>query len=943
MPPSERPALNTPPSRIRPLALWAALAVAIALALSIASAAAAPNPIARDLQQQTGEPDLPAPALTAQPAAGAVELRWTEIPGAARYELWLWKDEETDWQLVSDTITRAAFTHTETTPGATCYYAVRALDDAGEPVSAWSQNVPATIPAAAADQPQLPASTPTPTSTSTPAPLQTRVDSNTAAPQLTAQPAAGAVELRWTEIPGAARYELWLWKDEETDWQLVSDTITRAAFTHTETTPGATCYYAVRALDDAGEPVSAWSQNVPATIPAAAADQPQLPASTPTPTSTSTPAPLQTRVDSNTAAPQLTAQPAAGAVELRWTEIPGAARSELWTWWDRDTGWQFISDTITATNYTDDDVTPGVTYYYAVRALDAAGQALTGWSDYASAVPLPAFTPTPTPTPPSNPAPASSPTATLTPTSTQPPAATPTLTPTPTPTSTPAPSTLPAPDLTAQPAPGAVELRWPEIPGAARYELWTWWNQDTGWQFISDRITETAYTHSELTPGITYYYALRALDAAAAAGPWSGNVSAAPLPASAASPTLTPAPTLTPTPTPTPTAAPNRQLPPPPASLELDPYYRKYLDAGGIPVVASSDVADVHLYHARDIINAMLSHRTDLRATMAANRFRVVIYRHDGCRGPYQTPELRSELPPGRCTNTAGTATVRWLRNRYTGEVLLIVDAVGTAPAVRQPFCNVIFVHEFAHMVHYALAIETALSGSRPLFDSQFDARLKSAYSAAMHAGLYPDAYASTSYREYWAEAVMFWFLPDMLSGVVRTPASVTQLADYDPRAAAIVRDVFRAAALPQCEPLYLRLFGKLTGPGGQPLAGITVSADLRVLNASDRSGYSSVTHSLPTGADGAYLVTINRPRLASLRNQLRQETGASDPVTFFLLAVARRPASGCPAGYLAAASRQVENIAPHHAAEFPIPQTDPAPIPLQIAPTFTWTPRPAC
>ncbi len=803
------------------------------------------------------------------------------------------------------------------------------------------------------------------------APQQQTAEPALPAPALTAHPAAGAVELRWTEMPGAARYELWIWKNEETGWQLVSDALTGSAFTHTETTPGATCYYAVRALDDAGQPVSAWSQNVPAAIPAASDDQPQLAASTPTPTATSTPAPLHARAESNTAAPQLTAQPAAGAVELHWTELPGAARYELWTWWDRDTGWQFISDSITATAFTHDEVTPGTTYYYAVRALDAAGQALTGWSDYAPATPLPAFTPTPTPTPVSDPPPARSPTATLTPASTQPPAATPTLTQTPTPTPTQTqtqtltPTTLPArelpaPDLTAQPGPGAVELRWPEIPRAARYELWTWWSQDTGWQFISDSITETGYTHTELTPGITYYYALRALDAAANAGPWSAFASAVPLPASTATPTQTPAftqtPTLTPTrtptpaptltPTPTPTAAPNRRLPPPPASLDLDPYYRKYLDAGGIPVVASSDVDDLHLYHARDIINAMLAHRPDLRATMAANRFRVVIYKHDGCRGPFQTPELRAELPLGSCTSILGTATVRWLHNRYTGEVLLIIDVLGTAPAVRQPYCNVIFVHEFAHMVHYALAIETALSGSRPLFDSPFDARLKSAYSAAMHAGLYPDAYASTNYKEYWAEAVMFWFLPDMLSGEVRTPASVTQLADYDPRIAAIVQEVFRAAALPHCEPIYVRLFGKLTGPGGQPLAGVTVSADLRLRAATGPYRNRSASHSLPTGADGAYLVIIDKPRLALLQRELRQETGASDHVPYFLLAVARRqwePAAGCPAGYLAAASRQVENISPQDAVEFPVPQTDPAPIPLTIAPTFTWTPRLAC
>ena len=789
-------------------------------------------------------------------------------------------------------------------------------------------------------------------------------------PTLTAHPSAAAVELRWTELPGAASYELWIWCNEETGWQLVSDKLTGAVFTHTEATPGAACYYAVRALDANRDPVSAWSQYVPATVPAS------------TPTPTSTPPPAQSHTASTTSAPQLTARPAPGAVELSWTELPGAAAYELWTWWDRDVGWQFISDNITGSSFTHTELTPGATYYYALRALDAAGNA-GPWSNYPSAIPLPPFTPTstPTPTPASDPAPAPTPTATptSTPASDPAPAPTPTstLTPTTTPTPTPDPnaSALPAPELTAQPAAGEIRLSWKLLSAAVRYELWTWWDRDTGWQFISDSLTGASFTHADLTPGTTYYYAIRALDAAGNAGPWSDYASAtvstasavttpsltpvtastpSPTPTATASPTPSPTPsptssptsTLTFTPTPTPTATPHRDLPPPPASLDLDHYYRKYIDAGGIPVVAPSDVPDAHLYHARDIINAMLSHRPDLRATMAANRFRVVIYKHDGCRGPYQTPELRAQLPLGRCTNLLGTATIRWLGNRFTGEVLLIIDVVGTAPAVRQPYCNVILVHEFAHMVHFALAIESARAGSRPLFDSPFDSRLKSAYSAALAAGLYPDAYASTNYLEYWAEAVMFWFLPDMLTGEVRTPASVAQLADYDPGIAAIVHEVFRAAALPACEPIYVKVLGKVTGPDGRPLAGITVSADARVRAASDRAPNKYVRHSLPTRADGAYLVSLDKTRLASLRRQVRQETAATDPVSFFLLAVARRqwdPLTGCPAGYLAASNRQVENISPQNAAEFPIPQSDLSGITLTTAPNFTWTPRPAC
>ena len=238
----------------------------------------------------------------------------------------------------------------------------------------------------------------------------------------------------------------------------------------------------------------------------------------------------------------------------------------------------------------------------------------------------------------------------------------------------------------------------------------------------------------------------------------------------------------------------------------------------------------------------MLSHRPDLRATMAANRFRVVIYKHDGCRGPFQTPELRDELPLGSCTGTQGTATIRWIRNRFTGEVLLIIDVVGVAPAVRPPYCNFVLIHEFAHMVHYALAIEPALSGNRPLFDSPFDSRLRGLYNAAISAGLYHGAYASTNYKEYWAESVTYWFLPDMLTAEVRTPATVSVLADYDPAGAGLVAEIFRAPTLPACVPVFLRVRGTVTGPDSQPLAGITVSADLRLRTASGRPGDRSAS-----------------------------------------------------------------------------------------------------
>ena len=54
------------------------------------------------------------------------------------------------------------------------------------------------------------------------------------------------------------------------------------------------------------------------------------------------------------------------------------------------------------------------------------------------------------------------------------------------------------------------------MAGAARYELWTW-TDDGGWQQLDDgSLTGNAYTHSEVTPDRTYWYAVRAVDAAGA-------------------------------------------------------------------------------------------------------------------------------------------------------------------------------------------------------------------------------------------------------------------------------------------------------------------------------------------------------------------------------------------------------------------------------------------
>ncbi|MBE7174122.1 MAG: hypothetical protein INR73_26340, partial [Williamsia sp.] len=63
----------------------------------------------------------------------------------------------------------------------------------------------------------------------------------------------------------------------------------------------------------------------------------------------------------------------------------------------------------------------------------------------------------------------------------------------------------------------------------------------------------------------------------------------------------------------------------PPDSLKLDPFYKKWADAFGIPIVSSHQVPDAALLMARDIVNFMLSKRPDVRTTLISRKARVLV------------------------------------------------------------------------------------------------------------------------------------------------------------------------------------------------------------------------------------------------------------------------------------------------------------------------------
>lgn len=220
--------------------------------------------------------------------------------------------------------------------------------------------------------------------------------------------------------------------------------------------------------------------------------------------------------------------------------------------------------------------------------------------------------------------------------------------------------------------------------------------------------------------------------------------------------------------------------------FDLDPFYEKHLDVGGLPIVGSSQVSDAAILEAGWIVNKMLGERPDILRSMANQKTRLAVMAYT----EYTTdvPEHR-HLGSEKTYERTGQGRVYWDR-RARG-----LGATPSAPAVSCAEENVlcypgdpystenICIHEFAHAIH---------SMGMPEVDPMFDRKLKAAYDSAIAEGLWKDTYASVNRQEYWAESVQSWFddnrEQDALHNHVNTRA---ELKEYDPGVAVLCEQVF--------------------------------------------------------------------------------------------------------------------------------------------------------
>lgn len=220
----------------------------------------------------------------------------------------------------------------------------------------------------------------------------------------------------------------------------------------------------------------------------------------------------------------------------------------------------------------------------------------------------------------------------------------------------------------------------------------------------------------------------------------------------------------------------------PPASLDLDPFYKKHLDAGGLPIVSSEKVPDLALREAQAIVLRMTSKRPDILKSMIDRKTRLAIM---------AKTEVTTDIPEHRDLNTAFPQTDWNQRCRGVGATVVRPACSATEENLLQLdddryHGESILIHEFGHTM--------LVMGLDPV-DPKFRAEVVAAYKDAMAKGLFKNTYAATNADEYWAEGVQDWFDANLkakpANGIHNEIGTRVDLKKYDPALAALLEKVF--------------------------------------------------------------------------------------------------------------------------------------------------------
>ena len=220
----------------------------------------------------------------------------------------------------------------------------------------------------------------------------------------------------------------------------------------------------------------------------------------------------------------------------------------------------------------------------------------------------------------------------------------------------------------------------------------------------------------------------------------------------------------------------------PPTELGLDAFYKKYVDASGIPVVSSWRVPDEALIKVAQMTSFFLDNLPkEVAANLLNNKARVgILARYEG------TTDMPEYAHMVKDTSVNWDVRARGLGGSRRNPMTSCAEENILCYQIDKYHAEDIFIHEFSHTIH-----GIGILPSHP----EFNDLLQKTLDKAKAEGKWKNTYAATNIWEYWAEGVQSWFNvngevpePDGKHNFVNTRE---ELKSYDPDLYNIVASYF--------------------------------------------------------------------------------------------------------------------------------------------------------
>ncbi|MEK6256059.1 MAG: FG-GAP repeat protein [Chloroflexota bacterium] len=209
----------------------------------------------------------------------------------------------------------------------------------------------------------------------------------------------------------------------------------------------------------------------------------------------------------------------------------------------------------------------------------------------------------------------------------------------------------------------------------------------------------------------------------------------------------------------------------PPAG-EYDPFYEKYCDMNGIPILASAQVADETLEQVWWLISNISAAHPELIEKMVNLRLSYgIIGKNEDIS---QLPEFYQYEDGSRLRGIGAGGS--------TGEAITVSAEENIMCLSNDTYFGVdMTIHEFSHTIML----------TANLIDPTFNLRVSEAYNNALENGLWGGTYAAANEREYWAEGSQIFFGANDSGGVYSQVNNRETLAEYDPGLYALLLEIY--------------------------------------------------------------------------------------------------------------------------------------------------------